>query len=151
MTATLKKILSISLLICISIFQIQAQFISKGELRRNDVKTTENRFKVSMSEDENPLNFRIKVDNPTKEPVRAYLRKKNESIFLEEQTISSDLKVVVKLELGLLADGQYIFVVKNNNGFFIKHINLESGDLLNARIGGKEVMTIGRTVILTDE
>jgi hypothetical protein len=151
MNTTLKKILSVSLLISISVFQIQAQIISKGELRRNEIKTTENRFKASMSEDENPLNFRIKVDNPTKEPVRAYLRKKNESIFLEEKTISSDLKVVIKLELGLLADGQYIFVVKNNNGFFIKHINLESGDLLNARIGGKEVMTIGRTVTLTDE
>jgi hypothetical protein len=151
MNTTLKKVVSVSLLICISVFQIQAQIISKGELRRNDVKTVENRFKASMSEDENPLNFRIKVDNPTKEPVRAYLRKKNESIFLEEKTISSDLKVVIKLELGLLTDGQYIFVVKNNNGFFIKHINLESGDLLNARIGGKEVMTIGRTVTLTDE
>jgi hypothetical protein len=151
MNTTLKKVLSVSLLISISVFQIQAQIISKGELRRNEVKTIENRFKASMSEDENPLNFRIKVDNPTKEPVRAYLRKKNESIFLEEKTISSDLKVVIKLELGLLADGQYIFVVKNNNGFFIKHINLESGDLLNARIGGKEVMTIGRTVTLTDE
>jgi hypothetical protein len=147
MNTTLKKVVSVSLLICISVFQIQAQIISKGELRRNEVKTTENRFKASMSEDENPLNFRIKVDNPTKEPVRAYLRKKNESIFLEEKTISSDLKVVIKLELGFLSDGQYTFVIKNGNGFFIKYINLESGDLFNA----KDIMTIGRTVTLTDE
>jgi hypothetical protein len=151
MTAAFKKVVSVSLLITLLIFQIQAQFIAKGELKRNEIKITDNSVKVSMSEDENPLNFRIKVDNPTKEPVRAYLRKKNESIFLEEKTISSDSKVVIKLELGLLADGQYIFVVKNNNVFFIKHINLESGDLFNARIGGKEVMTIGRTVTLTDE
>lgn len=147
MNTSLKKVVSVSLLICVFVFQIQAQFISKGDIRKNDFKTTENKFKASIAEGDNPLNFRIKVDNPTKEPVRAYLRKRDESVFLEEKTISSDLKVVIKLELGFLADGQYTFVIKNGNGFFIKYINLESGDLFNA----KDIMTIGRTVTLTDE
>ncbi len=146
------KVLFIPLLLLLTTFKVNAQFISKSEPKRNEFKDDEKKFKVSISEEENnSLSFRITVNNPTKEPVKAYLRRKNESIFIEEKTISSDSKVVINLNLGLLGDGQYVFVVKNGNGFFLKHINLESGDLLNAKVGNKSVMSIGRVVKLSDE
>ena len=152
MTKPFKKALFIFLFLLPTISKVDAQFISKNEPRRNEFKDDEKKFKVSISEDENnSLNFRVKVINPTKEPVKAYLRKKNESVFLEEKTISSDSKVVINLSLGLLGDGQYVFVVKNGNGFFLKNISLESGDLLNAKVGNKSVMSISRVVKLSDD
>ena len=152
MSKPLKKVIFISFFLLPTILKVNAQFIAKNEPKRNEFKDNEKKFKVSISEEEtNSLNLRIKVDNPTKEPVIAYLRRKNEFIFLEEKTISSDSKVVLNLNLGLLSDGQYVFVVKNGNGFFLKNINLESGDLLNAQVGNKPVMSIGRIVNLSDD
>jgi hypothetical protein len=71
--------------------------------------------------------------------------------MLDERTLYSSAKIVINLDLAPLEDGEYTFVVRSGSGFFIKHFNLQSGDLMTARIGGKEVMTTNRSVVLEDE
>jgi hypothetical protein len=139
-------------LFCTSVQHTKAQFISMNEPKRKTLKATENAFKVVISEEEkNPLFFRVKVDNPSQGLVRAYLRNVDGFDFLESKMLSHDPKVEIKLDLSTLDDGEYVFVVKSNNGFFIKNFNLQSGDLMTAKINGKETMTINRTVVLEDK
>ena len=129
-----------------------AQFISMNEPKRRELKSSENVFKVMLSEEEkNSLNFKIKVNNPAQESVRAYLRNRNGANMLDERTLYSSSKIVINLDLAPLEDGEYTFVVRSENGFYIKHFNLQSGDLMTAKIGGKEVMTTNRSVVLEDE
>ena len=133
-------------------YAADAQFISMNEPRKRELKSSENVFKVMLSEeDKNPLNFKIKVNNPAQESVRAYLRNRNGANMLDERTLYSSSKIVINLDLAPLEDGEYTFVVRSENGFFIKHFNLQSGDLMTAKIGGKEVMTTNRSVVLEDE
>ena len=132
--------------------EADAQFISMNEPKRRELKSSENVFKVSLSEeDKNPLSFKIKVNNPAQESVRVYLRNRNGANMLDEQTLYSSSKIVINLDLAPLEDGEYTFVVRSENGFFIKHFNLQSGDLMTAKVGGKEVMTTNRSVVLEDE
>jgi hypothetical protein len=132
--------------------QINAQFISMNEPRRKELKKNENVFKVQISEEEkNPLNFKVSVVNPAQESVRAYLRNRNGANFLDERTLNSNPKMVMNLDLAELEDGEYTFVIRTENSFFIKHLNLQSGDLMTAKVGGKEVMMINRSVVLEDE
>jgi hypothetical protein len=132
--------------------QINAQFISMNEPRRKELKKSENVFKVRLSEEEkNPLNFKVNVANPAQESVRVYLRNRNGSNLLDERTLYNSPKIEINLDLAPLEDGEYIFVVRSENGFFIKHFNLQSGDLMTAKVGGKEVMMISRSVVLEDE
>ena len=139
-------------LLCASIPHTKAQFISMNEPRRKVLKPSENAFKVIISEEEkNPLSFRVKVDNPTQGTVKAYLRNKDGFDFLESKVLSNNPKVEIKLDLAMLEDGEYIFVVKSNNGFFLKNFNLQSGDLMTTRINGKDMMTTNRKVILEDD
>jgi hypothetical protein len=139
-------------LLCTSVPPAKAQFISMNEPKRKSLKTSENAFKVVILEEEkSPLNFRMKIDNPTQGVVKAYLRNKDGFDFLESKVLSSDPKVEIKLNLAMLEDGEYIFVVKSNNGFFLKNFNLQSGDLMTARINGKDTMTVNRKVVLEDD
>ena len=132
--------------------EADAQFISMNEPKRRELKSSENVFKVMLSEeDKNFLNFKIKVNNPAQESVRAYLRNRNGANMLDERTLYSSSKIVINLDLAPLEDGEYTFVVRSENGFYIKHFNLQSGDLMTAKIGGKEVMTTNRSVVLEDE
>ena len=129
-----------------------AQFISMNEQKRRELKSSENVFKVILSEeDKNFLNFKIKVNNPAQESVRAYLRNRNGANMLDERTLYSSSKIVINLDLAPLEDGEYTFVIRSENNFYIKHFNLQSGDLMTAKTGGKEVMMINRSVILEDE
>ena len=102
-------------------------------------------------EEKNPLNFKIQVNNPAQESVRVYLRNRNGSNFLDERTLYNNSKIDINLDLAPLEDGEYTFVVRSENGFFIKHFNLQSGDLMTEKIGGKEVMTTNRSVVLEDK
>ena len=139
-------------LLCTSVPTAKAQFISMNEPRRKTLKPSENAFKVViLEEDKNPLNFRIKIDNPNQGVVKAYLRNKDGFDFLESKVLNNDPKVEIKLDLAMLEDGEYIFVVKSNNGFFLKNFNLQSGDLMTARINGKDTMTTNRKVVLEDD
>jgi hypothetical protein len=139
-------------LFCTSVQHTKAQFISMNEPKRKALKASENAFKVMISEEEkNPLSFRVKVDNPTQGLVRAYLRNVDGFDFLESKMLSQDPKVEIKLDLSTLDDGEYVFVVKSNNGFFIKNFNLQSGDLMTARVNGRDAMTINRKVVLEDK
>jgi hypothetical protein len=138
-------------LLCTSVPSANAQFISMNEPKRKSLKTSENAFKVVIQEEKNPLNFRIKVDNPAQGTVKAYLRNKDGFDFLESKVLSNESKVEIKLDLAMLEDGEYIFVVKSNNGFFLKNFNLQSGDLMTARINGRDTMTTNRKVILEDD
>ena len=139
-------------LFCTSVPPAKAQFISMNEPKHKSLKTSEDAFKVViLQEEKNPLNFRIKVDNPAQGTVKAYLRNKDGFDFLENKVLNNDPKVEFKLNLATLEDGEYIFVVKSNNGFFLKNFNLQSGDLMTARINGKDTMTTNRTVVLEDE
>jgi hypothetical protein len=123
-----------------------------NEPRRKELKKSENVFKVLLSEEEkNPLNFKVSVVNPSQESVRAYLRNRNGANFLDERTLNSNPKMVINLDLAPLEDGEYTFVIRTENSFFIKHFNLQSGDLMTAKVGGKEVMTTNRSVVLEDE
>ena len=138
--------------LCTSVPHTKAQFISMNEPKRKALKPSENAFKVTILEEEkNPLNFRVKIDNPTQGIVKAYLRNKEGFDFLESKVLNNDPKVEIKLDLAMLEDGEYIFVVKSNNGFFLKNFNLQSGDLMTARINGKDTMTTNRKVILEDD
>jgi hypothetical protein len=129
-----------------------AQFISMNEPKRRELKSSENVFKVMLSEeDKNSLNFKIKVNNPSQESVKTYLRNRNGANMLDERTLYNSAKIVINLDLAPLEDGEYTFVVRSENGFFIKHFNLQSGDLMTAKIGGKEIMTTNRSVVLEDE
>ena len=128
-----------------------AQFISMNEPKRKVLKNAEAIFKVTLLEEKNPLNFKIQVNNPAQESVRVYLRNRNGSNFLDERTLYNNSKIDINLDLAPLEDGKYTFVVRSENGFFIKHFNLQSGDLMTAKIGGKEVMTTNRSVVLEDK
>ncbi|MES2519910.1 MAG: hypothetical protein V4585_17465 [Bacteroidota bacterium] len=151
-TAVILKGVAISALFLNFIAQTDAQFISMNEPTRRELKSSENAFKVSLSEEEkNPLNFKVKIINPTQEPVKAYLRDRHGFNFLDEKLLSNDSKITMTLELAALEDGEYTFVIRTKNGFFIKHFNLQSGDLMTTKINGKDVMTTNRVVILGDE
>ena len=128
-----------------------AQFISMNEPKRKVLKNAEAIFKVTLLEEKNPLNFKIQVNNPAQESVRVYLRNRNGSNFLDERTLYNNSKIDINLDLAPLEDGEYTFVVRSENGFFIKHFNLQSGDLMTEKIGGKEVMTTNRSVVLEDK
>jgi hypothetical protein len=139
-------------LLCTSVPPTKAQFISMNEPKRKTLKTSETTFKVVISEEEkNPLNFRIKIDNPAQGTVKAYLRNKDGFDFLESKVFGNNPKVEIKLDLASLDDGEYIFVVRSNNGFFLKNFNLQSGDLMTAKINGKDTMTTNRMVVLEDD
>jgi hypothetical protein len=139
-------------LLCTYVPPAKAQFISMNEPKRKSLKTSENAFKVVILEEEkSPLNFRMKIDNPTQGVVKAYLRNKDGFDFLESKVLSNNPKVEIKLDLAMLEDGEYIFVVKSNNGFFLKNFNLQSGDVMTARINGKDTMTVSRKVVLEDD
>jgi hypothetical protein len=132
--------------------EADAQFISMNEPKRRELKSSENVFKVIFSEeDKKSLNFKIKVNNPAQESVRTYLRNRNGANMLDEQTLYSSSKIVINLDLEPLEDGEYTFVVRLEKGFFIKHFNLQSGDLMTAKVEGREIMTINRSVVLEDE
>ncbi|MDZ7900426.1 MAG: hypothetical protein U5N85_20665 [Arcicella sp.] len=148
----LKGVAIATFFLCASVAHTKAQFISMNEPKRKELKASANIFKVAISEEEKkPLSFQVKVNNPDKETVRAYLRNRNGYNFLGEKVMSRDANFTMKLNLAPLDDGEYTFVVKSENGFFIKHFNLQSGDLMTAKINGKETMTINRTVMLVDE
>ena len=132
--------------------EADAQFISMNEPKRRELKSSENVFKVSLSEeDKSSLNFKIKVSNPAQESVRAYLRNRNGANMLDERTLYNSSKIVINLDLAPLEDGEYTFVIRSENNFYIKHFNLQSGDLMTAKMGGKEIMTTNRSVVLEDE
>ena len=132
--------------------EADAQFISMNEPKRRELKSSENVFKVSLSEeDKSPLSFEIKVNNPAQESVRAYLSNRNGANMLDERTLYSSSKIIINLDLAPLEDGEYTFVIRSENNFYIKHFNLQSGDLMTAKMGGKEVMTTNRSVVLEDE
>ncbi len=150
-TAMILRGAVISALFLSATAHINAQFISMNEPRRRELKKSENVFKVLLSEEKTPLTFKVSVINPSHESVRAYLRNRNGSNFLDERTLYSSPKIEINLDLAPLEDGEYTFVVRSENGFFIKHFNLQSGDLMTAKVGGKEVMLINRTVVLEDE
>jgi hypothetical protein len=129
-----------------------AQFISMNEPKRRELKNSESHFKVLLSEEEkNPLNFKITILNSAQNPVKVYLRNRNGYNYIYKKLLNSDAKILMKLDFSPLEDGQYTFVVKTENDFFIKHFNLQSGDLMTAKVGGKEVMTTNRNVVLEDE
>jgi hypothetical protein len=151
-TAMILRGTVVSALFLSAISQINAQFISLNEPRRKELKKGENVFKVVLSEEEkNPLNFNVSVINPTQESIRVYLRNRNGSNLLDERTLYNSPKIEINLDLAPLEDGGYTFVVRSESSFFIKHFNLQSGDLMTAKVGGKEVMMISRSVILEDE
>jgi 6-pyruvoyl-tetrahydropterin synthase len=100
--------------------EVDAQFISMNEPKRKELKSAENVFKVIFSEeDKNLLNFKIKVNNPTQESVRAYLRNRNGANMLDERTLYNSAKIVINLDLAPLEDGEYTFVVRSENGFLL--------------------------------
>lgn len=148
----LKGVAIATFFLCTCVPYAKAQFISVNEPKRKASKNFENTFKVVITEEEKkPLLFQVKVNNPEKETVKAYLRNRNGYNFLGEKVMSKDANFAMKLNLTPLDDGEYTFVVKSENGFFIKHFNLQSGDLMTAKINGKEIMTTNRTVVLEDE
>ncbi|MCU0471695.1 MAG: hypothetical protein MUF58_24255 [Arcicella sp.] len=142
-----------SIIAFLLVSEVKAQFISFNEPNRREFKNTPpSNFSVYLSEEEkNPLNFTVKISNPTQETVRAYLRNRNGFNFLDEKQLSKESKIAMKLNLALLEDGEYTFVIRTANHFFIKHFNLQSGDLMTTRINGREVMTTNRSVVLQDE
>ena len=151
-TAMILRVAVISAFLFGTFVEADAQFISMNEPKRKESKNAESIFKVILSEEEkNPLSFKIKVNNPTQESVRAYLRNRNGANMLDERTLYNTSKIVINLDLAPLEDGQYTFVIRSESSFFIKHFNLQSGDLMTAKIGGKEVMTTNRSVVLEDE
>jgi len=147
----LKGVAIVAYLLCTSVLPAKAQLISMNEPKRKSLKASENTFKVIIQEEEKkPLSLKVKVDNPAQETVKAYLRNKDGADFLESKILNNDPKVEINLDLAWLEDGEYIFVVKSSNGFFLKNLNLQSGDLMTARINGKDTMTTNRKVVLED-
>lgn len=151
-TAMILRSAMVAVFLFNSFVEADAQCISINEQKHKELKNFGNSFKVILlEEDKNPLNFKIKVSNPAQESVRAYLRNRNEANILDERTFHYSTKIAINLDLSPLEDGEYTFVVKSENGFFIKHFNLQSGDLMTAKIGGKELMTTNRSVVLEDD
>ena len=139
-------------LMALSPLNIKAQLISFHEYNRKDIKNANaNIFGVSFLEEENPLNFTVKINNPAKEPIKIYLRHRNDSVLLEEKVLKNDARVQMTLHFSTLDDGEYTFVVRTTNHFFIKNFRLQSGDLTTTRINGKEVMSTNRTITFEDK
>jgi hypothetical protein len=129
-----------------------AQFISMNEPKRKELKSSESHLKVLLLEEEkSPLNFKITISNSAQNPVKVYLRNRNGSNYIYKKLLNSDAKILMKLDFSPLEDGEYTFVVKTENDFFIKHFNLQSGDLMTAKVGGKDVMTTNRSVVFAEE
>jgi hypothetical protein len=130
-----------------------AQLMSFNEPNRKDFKNMNaTTFNVVLSaEESNPLNFTVKINNPTREPMKMYLRYRNESNLLAEKELKNDAMAFMTLHFSTLDDGEYTFVIRSTNNFFIKHFHLQSGDLLTTRINGKEVMTTNRTITFEEK
>jgi hypothetical protein len=142
----------ISVFIFCTTARIEAQTSSTNDSKRKTTKNAENTFKVTLSEDEkNPLNLKVNINNTLKENVKVYLRKRNDFTFLFEKLLGKESKLSMTLEFAPLKDDEYTFVVKTETGFFLKNISLQSGDLATIRISGRDVMTINRTITLSDE
>lgn len=155
MTKSTAMILRIAVIpvifICTSI-ELDAQFIFLNEPKRKELKNSESHFKVLLTEEEkNPISFNITILNLTQMPVKVYLRNRNGSNYIYEKLLNNDAKILMKLDFSPLEDGEYTFVVKTKNDFFIKHFNLQSGDLMTVKVGRKDVMTTNRSVVLEDE
>lgn len=147
----LKGVVTATFLIS-SICLLSAQFISLNTPKRKELKATKNTFKVVFVEDEKaPLNFNVKVNNPTHNPIKVYLRSRAGFNFLEEKSIDKNTHTTMQLDLTPLEDGDYTFVVKNDDHFFIKHIILKSGDLVTSVVKGKPTMNIARSIQFSDE
>jgi hypothetical protein len=132
--------------------ETDAQFISMNEPKRKELKSSESHLKVLLLEEEKiPLNFKITILNSAQSPVKVYLRNRNGYNYIYKKLLNSDAKILMKLDFSPLEDGEYTFVVKTENDFFIKHFNLQSGDLMTAKIGGKDMMTTNRNVVVIDE
>jgi hypothetical protein len=129
-----------------------AQFISMNEPRRKEFKNTEkNTFSVAFIQDEkNPFSCKVIVNNPTAEGVKVYLRNRNQFSYLDQLLGKNDSRIAVNLDLSLLEDGEYTFVVKTESNFFIKHISLDTLDLSSAKSGGKETMVLNRSLEIED-
>lgn len=142
----------ISAFIFCTISRIEAQTSSANDSKRKTTKNAENTLKVTLSEDEkNPLNLKVNINNTLKENVKVYLRKRNDFTFLFEKLLGKESKLSMTLEFAPLEDDEYTFVVKTENGFFLKNVSLQSGDLATIRVNGRDVMTINRTIKLSDE
>jgi protein tyrosine/serine phosphatase len=143
-------LVTVSLAVCS--LNIKAQIMSFNEPNRKNLKSVNaTSFNVILSAEENPLSFTVKINNPTKEPIKLYLRNRNESNLLVEKEVNNDGIVLMTLHFSTLEDGEYTFVVRNTNHFFIKQFFLQSGDLSTTRINGKDVMTTNRTISFGDK
>jgi hypothetical protein len=135
-----------------SISSLSAQLISLNTPKLKDLKSSKSTFKVVFVEDEKtPLNFNVKVNNPTHNPIKVYLRSRAGFNFLEEKSIDNNSHATMQLDLAPLEDGDYTFVIKNNDHFFIKHIILKSGDLVTSVVNGKPTMNIERSIQFSEE
>jgi hypothetical protein len=139
--------------ICLNSHKIKAQAISLNEIARRELNNFNAiSFKVSIVEaDKDLLDFKVKINNPTQDSIRVYLRNRNGYNFLEEKTIKNEKKIAMTLHFSMLEDGEYTFVIRSPNNFFSKQFKVESGDLTNTRINGKDVTTINKKVEILDE
>ena len=145
-------ILYVICLICSS-FLSKAQFISIDEARHKEVKKAEKAgLFVDIHQDEkNPLIYKILINHTQSESIMTYLRPRNSADFIEQKEANlKDSHVMLNLHLAGLEDGEYTFVVKTNNQFFIKHFLITSGDLVCEKVGGKEVLSINRQIQMVD-
>jgi hypothetical protein len=144
-------ILYVVFLICSS-FLSKAQFISIDEARHKVKKAGKAGLFVDIHQDEkNPLIYKILINHTQAESIMTYLRPRNSADFIEQKDANlKDSHVMLNLHLAGLEDGEYTFVVKTENQFFIKHFLLTSGDLVCEKVGGKEVLTINRQIQTVD-
>lgn len=139
-------------LICSSFFA-KAQYISIDEARHKEVKKAGKTglFVDIIQDEKSPLIYKILINHTHAESIMTYLRPRNSADFIEQKEANlKDSHVMLNLHLAGLEDGEYTFVVKTNNQFFIKHFLITSGDLVCEKIGGKEVLNINRQIQTVD-
>jgi hypothetical protein len=129
-----------------------AQFISMNEPRRKEFKNTEkNSFSVAFIQDQkNPFSCKVIINNPVSDDVKVYLRNRNQFNYIDQIIGKNDSRIAINLDLSLLEDGEYTFVVKTDNNFFIKHISLDTLDLSSTKSGRKETMVLNRFLEIGD-
>lgn len=131
--------------------EIKAQFIRVESNLKDFKNESAVTFNVSlMAGENNPLTYILKIDNPAQDSLKTYLRKRNDYNFLEEKRITKEAKSLMTLNFSMLDEGEYTFVVRTANNFFIKHFQVESGDLGTNRVKGKDVMNVNRVITFID-
>lgn len=131
---------------------ITAQYVSlQSDYSRNEnIKTeksnTNNHFYVNLFPSENPLNFKIAVNNPNNDLLFIQLKNDSNKLF-QDDIFYRRSHYTMQLNVARLEDGIYSLSIKTNHASFTRNLKIETTGLSTKN----KQMIIEREVIISDE